>query len=176
MDIVGPAGTGLRREVALSFIPVLDRVESELRRQTELFDGVIIERKRFSISTHVRQADPSVHREVEEIVDTIGHAHESLRREGGKMLYELRPNIEWDKGAAVEWLLAELELDPATALYVGDDLTDETVFAVLAGQGATVVVSDPGEDRRTAARFRLDGTGEVLQLLERLVAASTASR
>ena len=169
LDIIGPPHTGLRRRVAEAFVPELDAAEFALRRRTGGIEGVLVERKRFSISTHVRQVDPRWHPRVESIVDELRRGHPTLRREGGKMLYELRPDIDWDKGAAVQWLLDAMDIDSSTTLYIGDDLTDETVFAVLGGRGTTVVVATPHEDRSTAARFRLDDPVEVRTLLERLV-------
>ena len=83
------------------------------------------------------------------------------------MLYELRPDIEWDKGAAVGWLLEEMGLELSAALFVGDDLTDETVFRALAGRGVGIVVAET--ERPTDACLRLSGPGEVQTLLERLI-------
>ena len=170
LDIVGPPKSGLRHQVAEAFGPELDAVESTLRRRTDGIDGVLVERKRFSISTHVRQVDPRWHPRVEAIVDGLRQAHPALRREEGKMVYELRPDIDWDKGAAVRWLLDGMGIDPSAALYVGDDLTDETVFAALAGHGGTVVVAGTQDRRTTFAQFRLSNPDGVRMLLERLVA------
>ena len=169
LDIVGPPKSGLCHQVAEAFGPELDAVESMLRRRTEGIEGILVERKRFSISTHVRQVDPRWHPQVEAIVDELRQAHPTLRREGGKMLYELRPDIDWDKGTAVRWLLDGMGVDRSAALYVGDDLTDETVFAALAGHGATVVVAGPDDQRTTFARFRVNDPDGVRMLLEGLV-------
>ena len=167
LDITGPPGSDLRKEVALDFLGELDLVEAELRRETRSIDGVVIERKRFSISTHVRLAARGDLPRVEAVVDEVGGLHPSLRREGGKMLLELRPDIDWDKGAAVLWLLDAMGLDPSAALFIGDDLTDETVFRVLAERGTGIVVAD--SDRPTDACLRLRDPDEVHTLLDRLV-------
>ena len=169
LDIVGPVDGSLRHQVAHAFGPELDAVESALRKRTDGIEGVIVERKQFSISTHVRQVDPRRHPAVEAIVDDVRQAHPTLRREGGKMLYELRPDIDWDKGAAVRWLLDKMRIDPSKALYIGDDLTDETVFAALEGRGATIVVAEPDDQRPTLAQFRLNDSEEVQMLLAGLV-------
>jgi trehalose 6-phosphate phosphatase len=52
----------------------------------------------------------------------------------GKMVLELKPNVEWDKGSSVLWLLEALGLKDRMdvfALYIGDDTTDEDAFRVL---------------------------------------------
>ena len=166
LDIAGSPAGRLRKEVALDFLPELDRVERCLQRETAGIAGVIVERKRFSVSTHVRLVAPDERARVDAIVERVQRAHPSLRREGGKLLFELRPDVDWDKGRAVCWLLEALGRDLSSALFIGDDLTDESVFRVLAGRGTGVVVAEA--DRPTAAELRLDHPGEVRTLLERI--------
>ena len=166
LDIMGPSGSGLRKKLALDFVPELDRAEHDLRRQMGDISGVFIERKRFSISIHVRLVAISERNRVNVMVNGIQRAHPSLRREGGKMLFELRPDIDWDKGRAVSWLLDATKYDLSTVLFIGDDLTDETVFKLLAGRGTGIVVAET--DRPTDANLRLSNPSEVYELLERL--------
>ena len=173
LDIAGFPGTGLRKELALDYLPQLDRAERRLRRETAAVAGAIVERKRFSISTHVRLVAPAERARVDALVGQVQRAHPSLRREGGKLVHELRPDMEWDKGRAVRWLLEALGRDLASALFIGDDLTDESVFRVLAGRGTGVVVAET--DRPTAAELRLGHPGEVGTLLERLAGSAQES-
>src|SRR6201993_2101251 len=49
-DIAGPRG--LRRQMALEFLPDLDVVEKELHEALDKIPGVQVERKRFSIAAH----------------------------------------------------------------------------------------------------------------------------
>ena len=48
----------------------------------------------------------------------------------GKMVYEIQPKLEWDKGKAVLYLLKALGLDrdDVAPLYLRDDITDEDAF------------------------------------------------
>jgi trehalose-6-phosphatase len=48
----------------------------------------------------------------------------------GKMVYEIQPKIDWDKGEAVLYLLEGLDLDreDVVPIYLGDDITDEDAF------------------------------------------------
>ena len=170
LDIAGSPASRLRKEVALDFLPELDRVERCLQRETASIAGVIVERKRFSVSTHVRLVAPDERARVDAIVERVQRAHPSLRREAGKLLFELRPDVDWDKGRAVCWLLEALGRDLSSALFIGDDLTDESVFRILAGRGAGVVVAEA--DRPTAAELRLRTPGEVRTLLERICSAA----
>ena len=170
LDITGPRGTSLRKEVALGHLRELDVVEDELLDSVSGVEGVIVERKRFTISTHVRLVSPEERPGVEAEVIRICSAHPTLRQEGGKMLFELRPDVDWDKGTAIRWLVEGMGLDLEAVLFVGDDLTDETVFRVLDGRGLGVVVSDA--DRATDACLRLADPLEVHAFLECLVRLS----
>ncbi|MFQ5701045.1 MAG: trehalose-phosphatase, partial [Acidobacteriota bacterium] len=74
------------------------------------------------------------------------------------------PDVDWNKGAAVEWLIERLHAGGTkpSAVYIGDDLTDEDAFRRLRAGGYGIIV---GGDRPTFARYRLDDTGEVVELL-----------
>ena len=173
LDITGFGDGTTRHEAARKFVPRLDAAERELRRATAGIPGVLVERKRFSVATHVRLAAPADRTAVESIVAGVARAHPSLRRERGKMVFELRPDIDWDKGRAVCWLLDALDRDPSAGLFIGDDLTDESVFRALSGRGLGIVVSEAG--RPTAADLRLAGPTEVQILLDRLADAAAAA-
>jgi trehalose-phosphatase len=93
-----------------------------------------------------------------------------LRKAAGKKVIELRPDIPWDKGRAVLWILEALEQTGADVLpiYIGDDITDEDAFRALGGIGIGIYVSDGAAP--TSADYRLRSTGEVRIILERLIA------
>ena len=74
----------------------------------------------------------------------------------------------------MRWLLDGLGRDPADALYVGDDLTDETAFVALGDPATTVIVADTEGDRLTAARFRVRDPDDVLTVLRRLASTELA--
>lgn len=169
MDIAGPAGSNLRYEAAASLLPVLDAVEADLRRGLQGIPGALVERKRYSVSTHYRLVDPTDTAAVDAVVAGVAQRYATLRRERGKKVFELRPDVDWDKGSAVAWLMASLSLDPRAATYIGDDETDEHAFALLAGAGVPIVVSH--EDRPTNARYRVHDPGEVALVLDLLIDA-----
>ena len=98
---------------------------------------------------------------------------DALRVTPGKMVYEIQPKIDWDKGRAVLYLLEALGLDgeDVLPLYVGDDNTDEHAFQALTGRGIGILVADPADPeagRSTAADFVLDDTQEVQRFLDAL--------
>ena len=131
-------------------------------------DGAWIERKRFAIAVHFRAVDAHDVPRLTTLVTTVARSHAGLRMTGGKKIVELRPDVPWDKGRALEWILAEATGEDTSVLpvYLGDDETDEDAFRVIRSSGVGVVVGD--EDRATAAHCRLADTVEVGMFLARL--------
>jgi alpha,alpha-trehalase len=167
-DIAGPAGE--RHARGSEFLSALDDAERSLAEPVGAIPGARVERKRFAIAVHFRQTEPALVPAVEAAVDAVVTTRPELRKTGGKMIFELRPAIPWDKGRALLWLLEVLGLDgpDAIPMYVGDDETDEDAFRVLAERGIGVLVRGEGDDRLTTARFTLTSTEDVRTLLERL--------
>lgn len=166
-DVAGPEGSTLALQIGEPYLPALDAAEALLRERTAAVVGALVERKRFSVATHYRLVARDLVPLVDAIVDGILEGFPNLRREPGKQVIEIQPNVAWDKGKAVLWMMEALRLEDALPIHFGDDITDETVFAVLAERGAGVFVGE--EDRTTAARFRLRNPDEVVILLRRMV-------
>ena len=173
LDITGPAGSGLRHAAAATLLPEVDAAEADLRAAVAGIAGVLIERKRYSASTHYRLANADDLPRIDAAVQEVARAHPDLRREGGKKVFELRPDIAWDKGRAVAWLIDALSLDRSAAACIGDDETDEDLFEMLAGNGVSIVVAH--DDRPTAARWRVRDPAEVVRVLDLLIEALSAA-
>ena len=171
-DIAGPppsdGGEPLRLEVGEGVPEKIERAAARLRRDLDGVEGVFVEPKRFAISIHFRLADERRLPEIERAVDAAAAAEPGLRKGQGKKLFELRPDLDWDKGRALLWLLDALGLDRPDVLpfYIGDDLTDEDAFRALQGRGIGILVA--AGPRETAAEYQLRDTEEVRELLERL--------
>jgi trehalose-phosphatase len=165
-DIAGPRG--LRKEVATQFLPKLDVAEKELGKQLADIAGAHVERKRFSIAAHYRKVSEGDLPKMEEAVSEIAARHRELRRMQGKKVYELLPDIDWDKGKAVLWLLETLGFERAKVrpIYIGDDRTDEDAFRALGRRGVGILVSE--QPRSTAARYALKNPAEVERFLREL--------
>ena len=168
-DIKGPAGLRLEHEGGRAVLADLDRAERELNERLETVRGARVERKRFAIANHYRNVAEADVPQVEQAVREVLGKHDRLRMSGGKKVYELRPDIDWEKGQAVLWLVKALGLaaDETLAFYVGDDVTDEDAFRALAAQGVGIVVGAPAY--RTHATYRLKDTDEVRSFLERMI-------
>ena len=166
-DIRGPADSKIAREVAADSLPALDLAEAELGTALAGVPGALIERKRFGIAVHFRLVADSAFARVDEAIGRSLANHSSLRRAEGKKVIELRPDVDWDKGHAVLWLLHELDLDDSHTIHIGDDLTDETVFRALKDRGTGIFVG--GEDRPTDATLRLENPDQVGEFLRQML-------
>jgi trehalose 6-phosphate phosphatase len=122
--------------------------------------GVHIEDKGVSLAIHYRNAaDPAL--AVAAIRQAVAGLSEA-RVIAGKDVFNLLPVGGPNKGTALARVKAQLGC--ACALYVGDDRTDEDVFALPQLVGVRV-----GAAADSAARFHLRDQEEVDDLLERLV-------
>ena len=129
-----------------------------------------MERKHFSIAAHYRNVRENDILRVKQAVDEVAARHRELRSMDGKKVYELLPDIDWDKGKAVLWLLETLELEHGDVrpIYIGDDSTDEDAFRALEQRGVGILVTE--QPRRSVARYVLKDSGEVELLLRHLTA------
>lgn len=168
-DISGPGGMAERPEEAEGFEEPIDKAEAELRDALSGIDGARIERKTFAIAIHYREAGENDVARIEDAVDGIAAHHERLRKGRGKKVIELQPRADWDKGRAVDWLLAHTPMgqDGTLPVYLGDDLTDEDAFAALGETGLLIAVRGGG--RATLADYALSEPGDVRRFLDWLV-------
>ena len=99
---------------------------------------------------------------------------DELKMTPGKMVYEIQPKIDWDKGKAVLHLIKTLDLDrdEVEPMYLGDDHTDEHAFEALEDRGIGIFVGDADDPesagRTTAADYILYTVGEVETFLNGL--------
>ena len=150
-------------------VGAIEQARSALEQRLGTLPGVIIERKRLSVGVHFRQVqDSAVVQQVQSVVEQVT-AETGLRRRKGKKVFELEPNVEWDKGRALNWLLDALPMLSATdtfIVYIGDDETDEDAFAKLDGRGVGIRVGDSIAD--SLADYCVADQQEVISVLKRL--------
>lgn len=167
------AGGGLLHDVGAGFAADLDAAAREIAGATGSTPGLLLEAKSRSLAVHYRLVDAAVVVRIEAAVERVANRQPRLRLMKGRKIFELLPDIAWDKGQAVLWLLEALALTGTATLpfYIGDDVTDEDAFRALAGSGIGIRVQGRGaddrrEDERTAADYRLEGVDEVRRLLD----------
>ncbi len=172
-DIWSPEQGTIEHDAASGFENLLARVTAQLQEALSSIDGAAVEPKRASVAAHYRLVPAARRPQVGEVVEQLLAEHpEELKVTPGKMVYEIQPNLDWDKGRAVLHLLTALDLDGdgIVPIYVGDDITDEHAFEALAGRGIGIFVGGPEDpevaNRTSAADFRLDSIDEVERFLD----------
>jgi trehalose-phosphatase len=135
LDIAGP-GASHTPPGADAAARRLRAAAGEIRQLVEDIDGVLIERKRFSVAVHYRQVEAA---RVERVREAVAHAATEwgLEVRRGRQVQELVPDMAWNKGRALQWLREVLAIDPAHTcmIYIGDDETDEDAFRALGPDG-----------------------------------------
>ncbi len=174
-DIWSPEGGEIQHSLGGDFGELLDEVKARLREEVKPFEGALVEEKSVAVAVHYRLVSERERPEVKGIVDAMLAEHpDDLKVTPGKMVYEIQPKVDWDKGRAVLYLLEALDLDgdDVAPMYLGDDTTDEHAFEALAGRGIGIFVGradDPElAGRTTAADYVLDTIEEVERFLTAL--------
>ena len=143
---------------------VLRRARRSLAVRMASLPDIWIEDKRLSFAVQYRGAAGATRQQARCILrETLKPLESVLRVQPSKKVWEVLLREAPGKGAAVADILKGLP--PGTLpIYVGDDTTDESAFAVLP-KGVTVRV---GTLLHSKAHYRLRSPTEVLNFLERL--------
>jgi trehalose-phosphatase len=173
-EIALPNGQVIHPRCVGEFLAAIDGAESMLRSRLADIEGVLLERKRFSVAVHYRTVLPQRQDHVTGIVDDVLIDLQQLRRLDGKKVYEILPQLQWHKGKAIRWVMGSLGIKPTKLLYIGDDITDEDVFCEIRGQGMGILVRDGA--RSTAASYCLGDQREVQPFLQGLIERLTSYR
>jgi trehalose-phosphatase len=170
-DITGPEEKHLEFQKGKDFIPRLEKAKQKIKSQIESIPGAHIEDKKFSFAVHFREVPSEDRPKIEKAVDEAVTEFSGLRKSPGKKVFEIQPDLDWNKGKALLWLLESFHLDSPDVqpIYIGDDVTDEDAFQVLKDIGIGIVVGM--NSRSSAARYRLNGPEEVGRFLQMLISA-----
>ncbi|MCK9377118.1 MAG: trehalose-phosphatase [Syntrophobacterales bacterium] len=126
----------------------LCRWRNRLGERLQPFRGWWIEDKPFGFALHYRQVSAE---HAYEFIGILGGWREQLRHEGrfqllaGKKVLEILP-LGVSKGAAIQEILLLPGFFGVFPIYLGDDITDESAFRILQGQGLTIKVGRPGTE------------------------------
>jgi trehalose-phosphatase len=164
-EIVQPDGKTIINEEANLLRKIKNEVQEKLKKMTEHIEGALIEDVKYTASCHYRLVSEENVNEFKNIVKETVSGYPDLKITEGKKVLEIRPNIDWDKGKAVKWILNALKFDPREncAIYIGDDTTDEDAFGVLEDNGFGILVSE--KIRPTKAKYNVKTVDEVKDVL-----------
>jgi|CXWL01.1.fsa_nt_gi trehalose 6-phosphate phosphatase len=145
------------------FVEEVRRWLPQLAQLAKALPGVRIEDKVFSVAVHYRRS-----REKKKARRAILRAAAALgpvRVIGGKAVVNILPHDAPHKGVALERERARLNCD--TAIYVGDDETDEDVFTM--DQPGRLLTIRVGSSAKSQATYCLLNQGEIDDFLKVLL-------
>ena len=138
-------------------------LSTTLEDRTCFDPNIQIEDKRFSLSVHYRLVRDRAQTELR-LLELFAGLEPPARVVAGKCVFNLLPEGAPNKGMALEQLM--LVSGARSAIYIGDDVTDEDVFR-LRRQDLLSVRIERAPD--SAADFFLHHRSEVVQMLDELI-------
>ncbi len=122
--------------------------------ETLTLDGILFENKTVGLSIHYRRC-PDTQYAKTLIIDTLAASSivRDFRIQEGKMVIELRPLVEIDKGVAVKALITGYHL--RGGIYLGDDISDVDAFRAMHQEASGQALRTP-----INKRSRQGGQGE----------------
>lgn len=128
--------------------------------------GVLLEDKGLTLSVHYRNVMGLFSEEIETVVKSIVNlCKKKFIMTHGKKVYDIRPNINWDKGKGLQKLVRLLNKKGTFKIYIGDDRTDEDAFRVMGKEDFAIRV---GYKRNSLASYYLKDPKEVVSFLQHL--------
>ncbi|MBU9213544.1 trehalose-phosphatase [Burkholderia gladioli] len=146
------------------------RIERELAAVVERNPGTLLEIKGAAVALHFRNAPEreGVAREAAERL--VAEYPDAYVLQPGKMVFEIKPKGV-DKGRAITAFLGEPPFAGRRPVFAGDDLTDETGFAVVDAAGGLSIKIGAGD---TSAKTRLDSVEAMRARIAQWIAAGRA--
>ncbi len=144
----------------------IEALAAQLDAVVSAHPGARVERKTCSVALHYRQMRPHTRAafgvEASVALDAFLARHPTFERLDGNQVIEVRPTAA-RKSLAVSWAREQIGAN-LRIVALGDDLTDEHLFAALSPLDEPVLVRG-GTPRRSHARWAVDGVGAARRLL-----------
>jgi len=141
-----------------------EEIYAALQQDATFDPRISLENKRYSLSVHYRHVrDPA--RTERQLFALFERLVPRPRIMAGKCVFNLLPQDAADKGSALEQLMRET--GAPSAIYVGDDITDEDVFRLQRRDILSVRIE---KEASSKADFFLNDRIEIAQLLDELIA------
>lgn len=165
LQITGP-GIEFVDPTAAQAKEALKHIALRLLAELSCIAGIQIEDKTLSLGIHYRRVHPDKRILIGPIiVSALREWDDRFVVTGGNHVWEVRPKVDWSKGAAIRWIKDRIAKPDTVVVYVGDDETDEVAFRAFP-EDVTIKV---GACRDTAARYQVGGTADVKRLLQSFI-------
>ena len=147
--------------------PLLAEVCSGLEVSLAPWDGAWVENKGLTATVHYRWVRDADQNTVVVAVRAHMQRFDSVfGMRSGRKAIEIYPRVAWGKGQAVQYIREQLAINDALCICIGDDETDESMFAAFLDDVCIRVALE----KPTIARYHLNDCTEVLEVLEHLCA------
>ncbi len=144
----------------------LKKIARNLKNSMKEIPGILFEEKGPILSVHYRNVPKNFFARIHQVMEKeLGQWKNLWKMASGKMVLEIRPNVDFNKGKAVKEILRTVPALRLLPIYLGDDKTDEDAFKEIKGQGISVFIG-PGSFP-TEADFFLQNPDEVEEFLSR---------
>lgn len=142
--------------------PALATIHAEAAAIAADYPGAVVEHKGAALGLHWRGA-PTAMEALCSFAEAALPRLPGFRLQHGHSVVELRP-AAGDKGMAIAALMREPPFRDRTPVFAGDDITDESGFAVVNAQGGISILV--GDREPSAAHFGLPSPAAVRRWLD----------
>lgn len=156
------------RKVAPQVPAALKEIRERLTNFVSRHPGTLFEDKETAVALHFRGAPAAAEAAEAEVRAAIATAGDELVLQPGKMVFEIRPG-QASKGKALAAFMADPAFAARRPLAVGDDLTDESMFAEARRLGGCALRVGAAEG--SVARPVFDKPAEVRGWLASLISS-----
>jgi len=165
LEIENPAGIH-KKKLSANRQREYNNIVQTLKESLKEIPGILLEDKGPILTVHFRNAPPEYFPGITQVLEeTLEKWKDRWNIAYGKMVFEIRPKVDFNKGKAVQEILGRYATPGILPIYLGDDQTDEDAFRILKGKGITTFV---GDSRLTlGADYYLKNSSEVLEFLRR---------
>ena len=165
LEIEDPAGRQ-KRIPSPTWAMDLKKITRNLQHSLEEIPGVLFEEKGPTLSVHYRNVDPRFFGRIPQALgEELQQWEGRWRMTAGKMVLDIRPDVDFHKGAAVREILSTVPSPGLLPIALGDDQTDEDVFRMIKRRGISVFIGPAGHP--SEADFFLRNPDEVQEFLSR---------
>ncbi len=144
----------------------LRKINQNVRNSLKEIPGIYFEEKGPILAVHYRNVSQRYFKLIPQVLEEeLRQWRGRWKMATGKMVLEIQPNVDFNKGKAVTEILKTFPFQGLLPIYLGDDQTDEDAFRALKGQGLSVFVGPVGFP--SEADFYLKNSDEVQEFLSR---------
>jgi trehalose-phosphatase len=164
LDIQNPAGVH-KKKLSPPREKELRKIIKSLQESFREIPGILFEDKGPILAIHYRNVAQKYFGWIHKVLkETLEKGKGRWKIAHGKMLFEIQPQLDFNKGKVVSEILQPVSKN-TLPIYIGDDQTDEDAFREVKGRGITAFVG-PGW-LTSEAEYYLKNPAEVQEFLRR---------